>query len=653
MAIINNKHILFAATAALLVACGNDTVTDGSVQPTAKEEVPVTVAFADANVSTKSRAAGHDFAGGDLLIAHIRHVKKGTDDTYTEVNANLSQTRTFTVGDTPNMQRVGDTSTWQTSAITPDQKLYWDDFSSNEGENDDNDIRTDDHGLQVEWGYCFNGASNTNDPADVLNNWSIVTDQRTSYQSSDLLWAKSQEMVSYLHGSSATDNTRGGLTIPYTHAMSKATVILKAADGFDSSTGIFNNTKVQLNNMNTTGTFTASTATVTNTSTTDARNMIQMHKGEVGDDGKTATFECVFVPTELTAQKGDEKTPFIWVNSVDNNDYKIYLTQTILDSWEITTDAKSTKSGVNYQITATLNKAKVDVTAQLTDWVTKTSEGTAIISFQTDLKNVTVTDEGTVISDGTSYDIWWGKETTSLAKATTRKYTAGEGETTGTWSNDPELYWPDGLQKFYFRGLAKYDADNKITSVDGSIAATQGTDLLWATTAAHKGTNEILPGENEKTVGAGDAIDPRTSEVPMTFSHAMSKVTFVLKTTEDEASKVDLTDAKITVPSIYNEGTIAIADGKITVTEGKTGDLTTSSNTPSIVIPQDVKSKVITITLKDGTTYRYTLGESETWEGGKSYTYTVTLQKEKIDFRALIKDWTEQKGSGNATLDWD
>ena len=652
MAIINNKHILFAATAALLVACGNDTVTDGSVQPTAKEEVPVTVAFADANVSTKTRAAGHDFAAGDKLIAHIRHVKKGTDDTYTEVGTNLSQTRTFTVGDTPNMKQVDETSTWQTSAITPDQKLYWDDFSSNEGQNDENDIRTDGHGLQVEWGYCYNGASNTNDPADVLTNWSIETDQRTSYQSSDLLWAKSQKMVGYLHKSSANDANRDGLTIPYTHAMSKATVILKAADGFDSSTGIFDNTKVQLNNMNTTGTFTASTATVSSASHTEAMNMIQMHKGEVSDDGKTATFECVFVPTELTAQNGEEKTPFIWVNSVDNNDYKIYLTQTILDSWEITTNAKSTKSGVNYQITATLNKAKVDVTAQLTDWVTKNSDGTAIISFQTDLKNVQVTDGGTVISDGTSYDIWWGKETTGLAKATTRKYTAAaDGETTGTWSNDPELYWPDGLQKFYFRGLAKYDADNKITSVDGSIAATQDTDLLWATTAAHKGTN-VLTNE-EKNVDAGDPIDPRTSEVPMTFSHAMSKVTFELKTTEDEASKVDLTDAKVTIPDLYTTGSIDIATGKITGSGGKSALENVTSNTATIVIPQKVNSKVITITLKDGTTYRYTLGDSEKWEGGKSYTYTVTLQKEKIDFRALIKDWTEQKGSGNATLDWD
>ena len=138
----------------------------------------------------------------------------------------------------------------------------------------------------------------------------------------------------------------------------------------------------------------------------------------------------------------------------------------------------------------------------------------------------------------------------------------------------------------------------------------------------------------------------------MTFSHAMSKVTFELKTTEDD-SKVDLEGAKVTIPDLYTTGSINMATGAITGSGTKSDLKDVASNTPSIVIPQDVNSKVITITLKDGTTYRYTLGDSEKWEGGKSYIYTVTLQKEKIDFRALIKDWTEQKGSGNATLDWD
>ena len=651
MAIINNKHILFAATAALLVACGNDTVTDGSVQPTAKEEVPVTVAFADANVSTKSRAAGHDFAADDKLIAHIRHVKKGENDTYTEVGTNLSQTRTFTVGADPNMHQVGETSTYQTSAITPDQKLYWDDFSSNEGENDDNDIRTAGHGLQVEWGYCFNGneASQKSTYTDEIQNYSISDQQGNGYQNYDLLWAKSQDMVSYLHGSSATDNTRDGLTIPYTHAMSKMTVKVTANLGFENSTDIFKDAGVLVSGLNTKGTFKASTATVTDASYTDETSSIQMHKASVSDDGKTATFECVFVPTTLKAvtEKDDvTASPLALIGDVDGNKYFVYLTQDIMKSWQLIGDNTTTKSGVNYQLNVTVKKTEVEVTAQLTDWTTVESDGDfADIHFDTDLTNVKPSED---LTDGTSYDIYRGTDTDKLAKVTTREYKT-EDETSA-WFNNPDIYWQDAKTNYYFRGLAKYES-NKITSVgnDGTTA-NQGTDLLWATTAKHTGTNNS--GDTE-TVAEGAAISPRTSHVPMTFSHAMSKVTFELKTTEDEASKVDLTDAKVTIPDLYTTGSIDVATGKITGSGDKSALENVASNTPSIVIPQKVNSKVITITLKDGTTYRYTLGDSETWEGGKSYTYTVTLQKEKIDFRSLIKEWTEQKGSGNATLDWD
>ena len=650
MAIINNKHILFAATAALLVACGNDTVTDGSVQPTAKEEVPVTVAFADANVSTKTRAAGHDFAAGDKLIAHIRHVKKGNDDTYTEVNANLSQTRTFTVGDTPNMQRVGETSTYQTSAITPDQKLYWDDFSSNEGQNDDNDIRTDGHGLQVEWGYCFNGneASQKSTYTDEIQNYSISDQQGDGYQNDDLLWAKSQDMVSYLHGSSATDNTRDGLTIPYTHAMSKMTVKVTATLGFENSTDIFKDAGVLVSGLNTKGTFKASTATVTDASYTDDTSSIQMHKASVSDDGKTATFECVFVPTELAAVTNQDDvtaSPLAMIADVDGNTYFVYLTQDIMSSWELKGENTTTQSGVNYQLNVTVKKTEVEVTAQLTDWTTVESDGGfADIHFDTDLTNVKPSED---LTDGTSYDIYRGTSTDNLAKVTTREYKSEDG--ISAWFNYPDIYWQDAKTNYYFRGLAKYES-NKITSVgnDGTTA-NQGTDLLWATTAQHTGTNNS---DTSVTVEEGAAISPRTSHVPMTFSHAMSKVTFVLQTTTD-ASKVDLEDAKVTIPDLYTTGTIDVATGAITGSGDKSALENVTSNTATIVIPQDVNSKVITITLKDGTTYRYTLGDSETWEGGKSYIYTVTLQKEKIDFRSLIKEWTEQKGSGNATLDWD
>ena len=80
------------------------------------------------------------------------------------------------------------------------------------------------------------------------------------------------------------------------------------------------------------------------------------------------------------------------------------------------------------------------------------------------------------------------------------------------------------------------------------------------------------------------------------------------------------------------------------------------------MVPQNIAdASRLVITLKDGTTYSVQLNLCEdkddagitTWERGKSYTYTITLKKEEIQFRALVKDWIEETGSGNATLDWD
>ena len=78
-----------------------------------------------------------------------------------------------------------------------------------------------------------------------------------------------------------------------------------------------------------------------------------------------------------------------------------------------------------------------------------------------------------------------------------------------------------------------------------------------------------------------------------------------------------------------------------------------------------VSCAVIRITLADGTTYKAQLnlcdvttaggmgGKITEWKRGTHYKYVITLQKEAITLRVMIKDWTETSGSGNANLDWD
>ena len=601
-----------------------------------KTPVNVSLVFADADVQSISRAANHDFAAGDKLIAYLRHASKSGSESGSEITKvdGFDKTVTFTVNTGATMTQVDKTSTYQTSEITANPALYWDDFSSAE---EGKDIRTDGHGLQSVWGYCYNGneTSKPSTDADELE-WTVAADQSTSIQSSDLLWSKTQDIVAYQH-STAVDGQRNGLTIPYTHAMSKATIILKVDDTFNDETNVFNKTSITLAKVNTKGKCTASTATIVGTETDGT---VTMHRGTTDADGKSITFEGIFVPTVLSTTDNA-----IWakVTNVAGNNYEIPLTSDMLTSWSCTSD-KGTLSGTNYQLTVTLSKTKIAVVAQIADWVTQTTEGTATVKFSTDLTSVT---PNTDLTDGTSYDIYRGTETTNLTKATTRTYTDSK------WSNNPEIYWANASTNYYFRGLAK-TVDGKITSVGDKNATTvsHDEDILWATTAAHKGTNTS---GTEESVTEGAPISPRTSEVPMQFSHAMSKVTFVLKTTEDDASKVDLTDATITIPDVVKAGTISVSDGSITPsTETKDkADVEMKSNVAQTFIPQSVSNKVVKITLNDGTTYSYTLAEGTTLEQGNAYTYTITLSKEAIKVAAFVKDWTAKTGSGDASLDWD
>ena len=248
----------------------------------------------------------------------------------------------------------------------------------------------------------------------------------------------------------------------------------------------------------------------------------------------------------------------------------------------------------------------------------------------------------------------------------------------GMWTDNPVLYWQGEGQKRYFRGLAKLEKDGEgkelITTVGGSLEANQGTDLLWATTTKHTGTKADGTAVNYEE---GDAIDPRTSAVPLQFSHAMSKVKFVLTTSADDADdKVDLTDAKVSIADVYTKGKVSMDKGIIgdrssaetlekTVTENSDGKYETED---CIVIPQStsiskepVTAKTLVITLNDKTTYSLKLPECKDdngkeitfWERGNYYVYTIKLTKAAIGFRAMIKDWNKKTGSGNASLDWD
>ena len=606
----------------LLLVAALASCTSGELDGPDTGKTPIAVSVGLHDAMPQTRAVNKQFETGDVLVAHLRHVTK-VDDVVTLQGA-FAKTVSLTMGTNPAMNVV-DANTQMTTDFTASPALYWDDFSST-----DDDIRLATHGLESQWGYCYNGNANAPATPTDVQAWSVLTDQSAGIKTSDLLWSATQAPVAYAHGSYDTPDSHGTLTIPYTHAMSKATLVITAGDGFGATP--FASTVVKLNGVNTQATFTASTATMTGAGTPAD---ITMHKSIAG---ATATFEAVFVPnTVLTAGA-------LWatITDVEGNNYEVRLTPEILTAWA----AAQTASGVNYKITATISKQAIDLKAQITDWTDKTATGEGEVKFATDLKTVIPSGD---LATGTSYDVFRGTTTAALAYATTRSLAAS------VWSNSPEIYWANATTSYYFRGLAKLES-SLITSVGGSTDVAQGTDLLWANTPAHTGKDVV---NNDVNVAEGAAISPRTSHVPLKFEHVMSKVIINLTTTSD-ADSVDLTNATISIADMKTAGSVNVATGA--VTGATTGTLAATSGAISIALPQTLTGKRLTIILQDGTTYSVLLTDCvltgtgtsiDEWERGKSYTYTITLSKEAITFRALIKDWVATTGGGHASLDWD
>ena len=353
------------------------------------------------------------------------------------------------------------------------------------------------------------------------------------------------------------------------------------------------------------------------------------------------------------------------INGMDGNNYDVYLTDAILTAWASgITEAKS-QSGINYKLTITLNKQAVEVEATLADWSDVSAAITAEIKFTADVTSNSGT-TGNSLSSGDSFTLWKTGDLLTLAtgEKTTVTYDGS------AFTCNPILYWNNASDDSFFRGLATMTTTTTGTETTKKIVATtdttanQGTDVLWGTTAAHTGTYS----EGSKEYAESSVINPRTGVVPLIFKHAMSNVVVELATSND-ASAVDFSKATITISNLYTNGTINIADGEVKVPDGSTtSTVAVTVSGATIMVPQtiDTNAKLV-INLNDNTdpdkstTYSLTLNTCKDsngtvitkWAGGNKYTYTITLKKQDISFRALVQDWDKNTGSGDATLDWD
>lgn len=582
---MNIKHyILLPISALMLASCASDEATNNA--PSADDRLPLRFATSLSTERPLTRAYDNTIEATDELLSYVRHVYDN-GGARTSVQASL-----VTIKDNQ-----------------PITALYWDDFSHSNST--DTDLRTPGHALQSYYGYCYNGGT----PATALDEetgelrWTIAADQTTAeaVKTNDLLWSDEQNPVEYQHAKDA----HGTINVPYTHAMSKFTIVVVAGDGF--KTDDLKTATVTLHGMNLKGTFTAPTAEVTAEGTTE----VKMHGNAAStttDNKPYRAFEAVVVPN--TALNGNEQQ--LATIEMDGNNYKVMVSESMLTRWaDGIADGKS-QSGVNYKLIVTLNKQAVAVTATLSGWSDVTAEGTGEIQFANDVK--TIGTNATSLKDGDKFRLYWKKsDAADYDYATTATYDGSK------FNNSPAIYWPNGSTSYYFRALSGTDVTN----------VAQGKDVLWGTSG-------------------DEAIAPRTGTVPLTFSHAMSKVKVVLETSDNEKSKVDFTDAAIKMTQITTDGSIDIATGAVSA-GSTTTDVTIAGET--IMVPQTISADAkIVITLANGTTYSLALKgitDIVEWKRGESYTYTIHVEKEAVKFRAVITPWKEEKGSGNASLDWD
>lgn len=628
---------------------------DPSTPEIGREALSITATLSGSAVQTK--AAGSNLAAGDVLYAYIRQVKQQEgSSTYTRVDDSVESWVTLTVKDASAAVNPTETPNRESTSSFL-QTIYWDDFSTTT-----HDLRAERHALQSYYGYCYNGKEGDFKPNEDEGKltWQVAADQTSGYQTSDLLWSKAQDPVVYKHGSKDDPTTHGTLTIPYTHAMSKVTVVVKTDGAFDGKA--LDGTSAELTGVYRTGEMNAPEGKVVPDA--DSKSIIKMHPIA---EATAKTFEALMIPG-LALTDG---LTLAQINNVAKNNYKITITQKILDDWGSQLAEGKTKPGVNYKLTLTVKKQRVNIVASLTDWVNVEATGEGIVRFANDVTSITGVTPGT-LADESKVDVFWVKQTTegaALSTVTTTDYvtTSTYNATEGKWTNNPALYWDNGTDCYYFRGLAKKEGD-AITSYkpasgdDYSFDVEQSTDLLWATTPKHTGNIED---GGTKEYEEGVAINPRTGDVPLRFDHAMSQISFKLTTTEG-ADKVDLDGATLSLAQVVKKGTIEPANGKITPS-AEAGDkavLTPTTTASSIVVPQTLTDEMIlTIRLKNNvSTYKIALNKCLTnetgtavtkWEGGKHYTYTITLKKEAVQLIAFVKNWTEVNVSGDANLDWD
>ena len=701
---MKKRKLLYISLVLLLVGCAKE--ADLSNTQSGEGKTPLLINATLSTGRAQTRASGYEFSTGDQLKVYLRHTKGGTQGNYTYLTPSptdyANKLVTFTKGEsgftsTAYWDDFSDPNSEDTNIRATGHGLHsFYSYCYNGGT--PSTTLTESNSV-LGWTVQQNQST-----AEAVQHSDILwSPEQTTVQ----------YVHSTAHSGAGINH--GTIELPFTHAMSQITVTVTAADGFDGfTTTPLTNTVLTLNNMHTVSTLTARTSNWEDVPGDANANVkpITMY-GAPYTSGLTRDYTAIVAPgtilkqdeklLDITNADGNNYTDTITTTMIDNTHWGTGHT--------IHTDGESkkyiiTQPGKNYHLALTIKKSAVQAHATLTGWsdVNASGEGKIVLDDTNDnliMDDSEVGGENGVkviavdknkFTGGSSFSLFRivnsGSYTTPSNRTndaydfcTISTFQDNDGDAYDEWVNAPIIYWPNVTDQYYFRALATYTSSTQIASVGSitpslnkGVSVSQGTtatnDILWGTTAKHNG-------HSTTTYNRGVAIPPRKGGVPIAFEHAMSKVTFNLETTGDESvlptnAKVDLTGATIAITNLYTDGTISIETGNITGGTKNTTAAGVSSAIPAqvypitnlFVIPQafDADAKVvITLPNYDNAVYSIPLKDCvesggttpiTAWERGKNYTYTIHVEKERVQTHVLVKDWEAVAGSGTATLEW-
>jgi hypothetical protein len=327
-----------------------------------------------------------------------------------------------------------------------------------------------------------------------------------------------------------------------------------------------------------------------------------------------------------------------------------------------------TKAGKNYIIKVTVNKTDIQVSATVVDWTTVE----AAEEHPKILVNNAYGDKGK--SFDKAFDFY---RSTSLNNGYSKDAEMSYATATG-WTMTPQLYWPDHLTHYQFRGVWPTIAmvvDGKDATMDmqvikvNNVAYQEGTfpsDLLIARPEIAEDavcTNKE-PGHTTTKLFEG-GICATEGNINLNFRYMMAQVEVNLITASSGDNQVNLTGAKVELVNVKKTGDVTLGTREVVPT-GVAGeyvldkDANDANKRLSAIVPQDLSDMKFRITITNGTdeTDVYyadvasivdqTSNEKITaWKSGEHYVYALNLQKTKLTVSATLTDWKKVNASEN------